>query len=63
LAESADQWKQVPVQSSLGQWCDGYIIIRGTWCEPLSGELVNQLNERLVRVQRETRQRTEQDDE
>ena len=52
LAESAREWKHVEVQPALGQWCDGYIVIRGTWCEPLSGELVGQLNHRLVAAHR-----------
>ena len=52
LAEAAREWKQIEVQPALGHWCDGYIVIRGTWCEPLNGELVRQLNERLIKAHR-----------
>jgi len=47
LAESAVDWKSRKVKPSLGKWQDGYILVRGTWCEPISGEVVNSLNERL----------------
>jgi hypothetical protein len=36
----------------LGAWCEVYITIRGTCCEPLHGELVAGLNRRLVEVRR-----------
>lgn len=55
LAESAKDWHHRDVRGSLGQWCEGYITIRGTWCEPLSGDLVLQLNRRLVEAHRATR--------
>jgi hypothetical protein len=48
LAESAPQWSHVEVHPALGRWCDGYITIRGTWCEPLSVDFVNHLNARLA---------------
>lgn len=53
LSESADPWHNVPVKPALGHWCDGYITIRGTWCEPLSLELVKRLNRRLADVHRQ----------
>ncbi len=55
LAESAEQWKHVDVKPAWGHWCDGYITIRGTWCEPIHGELVQRLNERLVTAHRAVR--------
>jgi hypothetical protein len=54
LAESAAEWRQRDVKPQLGKWCEGYITIRGTWCEPLSIELVNRLNQRLAEVTRQT---------
>ncbi len=54
IAESADEWRQREVKPQLGAWCDGYVTIRGTWCEPLSVALVNRLNERLAEVTRAT---------
>lgn len=60
LAEAAQEWRHFDVRPALGQWCEGYITIRGTWCEPISGPLVKRLNERLVaahRLMREQKQR------
>jgi len=55
LAESAEEWSHMDVRPALGKWCDGYITIRGTWCEPLNVEVVNRLNRRLAEVQAELR--------
>ncbi|MBI3837766.1 MAG: hypothetical protein HY288_07510 [Planctomycetia bacterium] len=54
LAESAAEWRHQEVKPQLGKWCEGYITIRGTWCEPLSIELINRLNQRLAEVTRQT---------
>lgn len=59
LAESATDWKHRDVKPALGHWCDGYIVIRGTWCEPISPELVQRLNARLVEAHRQERQARE----
>lgn len=53
LAERAEDWANVEVKPALGKWCGGYIAIRGTWCEPLSLDLVNRLNHRLAEVKQE----------
>lgn len=55
LAESAEQWKKRDVKRALGAWCDGYITIRGTWCEPIDAELLTRLNSQLVAIHREQR--------
>jgi hypothetical protein len=55
LAESAVHWHQHAMRADLGRWCGGYIVLRGTWCEPLSVERLNQLNRRLAAVRREQR--------
>jgi hypothetical protein len=47
LSERAQEWSHVDVKPALGKWCDGYITIRGTWCEPLSVDVVNRLNAQL----------------
>lgn len=52
LAESATEWKQIPVATPLGTWRDGYIIIRGTWCEPLDASRVNRMNHDLAQAKR-----------
>jgi hypothetical protein len=53
LAESATEWKHRDIKPAFGQWCEGYITIRGAWCEPISRELMQRLNRRLAEVQRE----------
>jgi hypothetical protein len=56
LAESAAQWKHREVKPAFGQWCEGYITIRGAWCEPITPGVVKRLNQRLAEVQRERKQ-------
>lgn len=53
LAESASDWKHRDVRPAIGHWCEGYITIRGAWCERITPELMRRLNHRLVEVQRE----------
>jgi hypothetical protein len=53
LAESAVEWKHRDVKPALGHWYEGYITLRGSWCEPIDRELMRRLNQRLVEVQRE----------
>ena len=52
LSQRATEWAQLDVKPALGRWCDGYVTIRGTWCEPLTGELIRRLNRRLSEVSR-----------
>jgi hypothetical protein len=56
LSETAEEWKQRDVKPALGKWCDGYITIRGTWCEPLSIDLVYRLNAQLAEARQALRQ-------
>jgi len=53
LAERAEDWKKVEINRRLGLWCDGYITIRGAWCEPISPSLMDRLNKRLAEVHRQ----------
>jgi hypothetical protein len=53
LAQKAEEWQHLDVKPQLGAWCQGQVIIRGTWCEPLSVPLVNRLNQRLYDVSHE----------
>ena len=55
IADTALDWHQRDVRSELGKWCDGYIVIRGTWCEPVSLEQLNKLNARLLELHRDRR--------
>ena len=50
LSRRATEWAQQDVKPALAQWSDSYITIRGTWCEPLNGELIRRLNRRLSEV-------------
>jgi hypothetical protein len=52
LAESATDWADRETKPALGRWCGGYITLRGTWCEPLSVDRVQALNQRLADVTR-----------
>ena len=54
IAERAADWRHQEVKPQLGTWCEGYVTIRGTWCEPLSVEVVNRLNRRLAEVSGKT---------
>jgi hypothetical protein len=53
LAESAQEWHHRDMKAALGHWCEGYITIRGTWCEPITPELMKRLNHRLAELHRE----------
>jgi hypothetical protein len=53
LAEAASEWKHREIKPAFGQWCEGYITIRGAWCEPINRDLLQRLNHRLAEVQRE----------
>lgn len=55
LAEKAEAWRRGRIHPLIGSWCDGYIILRGTFCEPLSVEVVNRLNGLLADAHRELR--------
>lgn len=48
IAERCQEWSVRRTAAILGRWSDGYVVIRGLWCEPLSVELVQLLNERLA---------------
>ncbi len=53
LAESATDWKHRDVRPSFGHWCEGYITIRGSWCEPITPGLMRRLNQRLSEAHRQ----------
>lgn len=50
LSQRHTEWASQKVQPSLGKWDEGYVTIRGTWCEPLNGDLIRRLNRRLKEV-------------
>lgn len=57
LAESALDWHHRDTKPQIAHWCEGYITIRGAWCEPIGNEALGRLNKRLVEVQRERKAR------
>jgi len=60
LAESAPEWKHRDVDPRFAHWCEGYITLRGAWCEPIGEGALRKLNKRLVEVQRERKVQTAQ---
>ncbi len=50
LSRRHPEWAEQPVKVALGTWVDGYVTIRGSWCEPLDGETIRRLNRRLKEV-------------
>jgi hypothetical protein len=50
LSQREAEWARREVKPALGNWCDGYVTVRGTWCEPLDGNIIRRLNHRLKEV-------------
>lgn len=57
LAERAKDWHHRDVKPAIAHWCEGYITLRGAWCEPISGEALKALNQRLAAAHREQKAR------
>jgi hypothetical protein len=55
LAEAEPQWHRRDIPPAFGKWAEGYIILSGTWCEPITLDLLRQLNGRLAAVHRARR--------
>ena len=53
LSQRETDWQQRDVKPALGNWSDGYVTIRGTWCEPITEDLIRRLNRRLGAAKRE----------
>ena len=56
LAEKGTDYHQRDVKPALGAWCDGYITVRGTWCEPLNTDVASRLNRALHTVKQQRRE-------
>lgn len=63
LAERATEFQQHPVKPSLGSWAEGYIVVRGTWSEPINKDLLRRLNRRLIDIHRQQNESIETGDE
>jgi hypothetical protein len=50
LSRRNPEWAEQPVKAALGNWVDGYVTVRGSWCEPLNGETIRKLNRRLKEI-------------
>lgn len=50
LSQRDPNYARREVKPALGAWCDGYVTIRGTWCETINTDLVRRLNRRLREV-------------
>ena len=61
LSQRHKEWASQKVRPSLGSWCDGYVTIRGTWCEPLNSELIRRINRRLKEVKIEIEEHVDDD--
>lgn len=58
LAQRHTEWAQRDVKPTFGNWREGYVTVRGTWCEPLNAEVVRRINRRLKEVKALTDQST-----
>ena len=50
LSQREPDWQQRDVKRALGNWSEGYVTIRGAWCEPITDEVIRRLNRRLREV-------------
>ncbi len=55
LAESATEWHARDVNERLAVWRDGYITVRGLWCEDINQELLASMNRSLSAAKRRRR--------
>jgi hypothetical protein len=56
LAQRYQEWAQRDVKPAFGDWKEGYVTVRGTWCEPLTNDVVRRINQRLKEVKTLTEQ-------
>jgi hypothetical protein len=57
IAESAKQWQERDVDLWLGVWREGYITLRGLWCEDINQEVLKRMNRQLMDAKRRRRSR------
>jgi hypothetical protein len=53
LSQRETDWARREVKPALGKWCDGYVTINGTWCEPLDDAVLRRINRRLHEVKQQ----------
>ena len=52
LSQREVDWSEREVKEALGSWQEGYVTMRGTWCEPLTTEVIRRLNRTLSEASR-----------
>lgn len=50
ISQRHAEWRQQSVKHAIGNWSNGYVTVRGAWCEPLTDDIVRRLNRRLKEV-------------
>ncbi len=55
LAESKASWHDRDVNQWLAVWAEGYITLRGLWCENIDQELLQTMNGALMTAKRKLR--------
>ena len=60
LAEAAPDWHNRKSQLWLAVWDDGYITIRGLWCEDIQQELLKNMNKQLAKAKRQRKEKRAQ---
>jgi hypothetical protein len=53
LAERNQELQSRTLKTRFGGYRDGYLIVDGAWCEPITPELMKRINARLSEVRRE----------
>jgi hypothetical protein len=59
VAEAQRELRSRTDATRFGEWRDGYIILSGVWCEPITPDLMKRINGRLAEVLREGKARRE----
>lgn len=55
LAEAQKSWHARDINQWLGVWAEGYITVRGLWCENIDQDLLKDMNHNLMTAKRERR--------
>lgn len=50
ISQRYPELEHIDVKPALGRWCGHYVTISGTWCEPLTTDVIRRLNRRLREV-------------
>lgn len=56
LAESEVAWHRRSVNPWLAVWADGYVTLRGLWCENIDQQVLSSMNSSLIQAKRALRE-------